>query len=196
MGEHYFTSKPGTPHNVKLLEFQFRGQTLRFYTDAGVFSRERVDYGSEVLLKALPPLQGKVLDLGCGYGALGVTLAKLNPEAQVTMVDVNERAAELAAKNLELNQVNNARVLVSDGFANVTGTYDYIISNPPIRAGKKVFYPWFEAAPSFLNPRGCLCIVIQKKQGAPSAEAKFKEIFGNCSALDKSGGYWILRSIL
>ena len=195
MNDHYFTNKPKTSHDVKTIEFTIRNQKLKFYTDAGVFSKQRVDYGSEIMLKALPPLEGQVLDLGCGYGALGITLAKLNPQAAITMVDINERAVKLARRNMKLNNVDNAQSLISDGLSKVTGTYNYIISNPPIRAGKKVIYPWFEKSKDFLEPGGWLCLVIQKKQGAKSAMDKLQEVFGNCEALDKTGGFWIIRSI-
>lgn len=192
---HYYTPDPHLPHETTVLEYTVGGRSLRFLTDAGVFSRHKVDYGSSVLIRSLPPLTGKVLDLGCGYGPIGISLAVLNPQAQVTMVDVNRRAVGLAQENIRANGIANAQALESDGFTQAPGPFQTIVSNPPIRAGKKVIYPLFEESFRHLEPGGVLYVVIQKKQGAASAQAKLEEIFGNCTVVEKSGGYWILKSI-
>ncbi|HOB34718.1 MAG: class I SAM-dependent methyltransferase [Firmicutes bacterium] len=193
--DHYFSTEPNVPHDVRTIHYSPRdGVTLTFVTDAGVFSRQRVDYGSHVLISALPPLTGRILDLGCGYGPIGISLARLNPGARVLMVDTNRRAVALAQKNIRANGVANARALVSDGFAAVEGLFAAIVSNPPIRAGKKVIYPLFRQSRDFLTPGGSLWLVIQKKQGAASAVALLQEIFGNCTVTEKSRGYWVLRS--
>jgi 16S rRNA (guanine1207-N2)-methyltransferase len=192
---HYYTPDPDLPHETTVLEYTVGGRCLRFLTDAGVFSRHKVDYGSNVLIRSLPPLTGKVLDLGCGYGPIGISLAVLNPQAQVTMVDVNRRAVALAQENIRANGIANARALESDGFSRAPGPFQAIVSNPPIRAGKKVIYPLFEESLHHLVPGGALYLVIQKKQGAASALAKLEEIFGNCTVVEKSGGYWVLKSI-
>lgn len=143
----------------------------------------------------MPDLSGKVLDLGCGYGAIGISLAKLNPNAHITMVDINERAVELAVRNIEQNQIKNAAAFVSDGYQQIYDRFHTIVSNPPIRAGKKIIYPLFEQSKDFLVPGGCLYLVIQKKQGAKSAADKLRAVFGNCEVINKKGGYWILKSI-
>ncbi|NLU35688.1 MAG: class I SAM-dependent methyltransferase [Clostridiales bacterium] len=193
--EHYYSQKPKSSHDVKCIPFSIKDIKLEFYTDASVFSKNKVDYGSEVLIRTLPDLSGKVLDLGCGYGAIGISLAKLNPNAHITMVDINERAVELAVRNIEQNQIKNAAAFVSDGYQQIYDRFHTIVSNPPIRAGKKIIYPLFEQSKDFLVPGGCLYLVIQKKQGAKSAADKLRAVFGNCEVINKKGGYWILKSI-
>ena len=192
--EHYFTHDPQSPHDIKTITYKFRDVSLELYTDSGVFSKDKVDYGSDVMIKSLPGLSGSILDLGCGYGVIGLSIAKANPAAHVTMVDINQRAVDLTAMNIERNGIKNAEAFVSDGFQNVNGLYNAIISNPPIRAGKSVIYPLFEESIKYLNPNGSLYLVIQKKQGAKSAVEKLISVFGNCEVINKQGGYWILKS--
>ena len=193
--QHYYTKNPEIAHDIGKIDFNIRDIKLQFMTDAGVFSRKGVDYGSQVMLRTLPDINGEVLDLGCGYGAIGITVAKLNPMSRVTMIDINERAVELADKNIILNRVENAECFQSDAFENVKGRYDVIVCNPPIRTGKKVIYPMFENSIKYLNSNSSLYIVIQKKQGAISAMEKLQEVYGNCEAINKDGGYWIIKSI-
>ena len=192
--EHYYTQNPQSPHNIKSISFSIKDTELEFYTDASVFSKDKVDYGSKIMITSLPALSGDILDLGCGYGAIGISIAKLNPETKVTMVDINQRAVELAIQNLERNHIKNAVAYVSDGFQQVNSQFNTIVSNPPIRAGKKVIYSLFEQSKDFLLPDGSLYLVIQKKQGAKSAVEKLKSVFGNCTVINKQGGYWILKS--
>jgi 16S rRNA (guanine1207-N2)-methyltransferase len=192
---HYYTQNPDTPHDIGTIDYEVNNIKLQLTTDSGVFSKNKVDYGSNLLIDSLPSATGNILDLGCGYGVIGISLALLNPSSFVTMVDINERAVDLAGKNIKLNNVTNARVTQSDGFSNVMDKFDMIVSNPPIRTGKKVIYPLFENSIRYLNPGGALYIVIQKKQGAKSAFSKLEEIYGNCDVINKSGGYWIIRSI-
>ncbi|HHT66146.1 MAG: class I SAM-dependent methyltransferase [Caldicoprobacterales bacterium] len=192
--EHYYTKNPKIPHDFKSIRFSIKGIQLEFDTDSGVFSKDRVDYGSKIMIQSLPALTGKILDLGCGYGAIGISIAKLNPKALVTMVDINQRAVELALRNLEKNQIKNAVAHFSDGYQQINERFHAIVSNPPIRTGKNVIYPLFEQSIDHLLPGGCLYLVIQKKQGAKSAVEKLISIFGNCEAINKQGGYWILKS--
>ena len=133
-----------------------------------------------------------MLDLGCGYGPLGISLAKVQG-VKATMVDINTRALELAKKNATRNGVV-VEVFQSNIYENISKTFDYIISNPPIRAGKQVVHSIIEESICYLNTGGSLTIVIQKKQGAPSAKAKMLDTFGNCDILKKDKGYYILRS--
>ena len=133
-----------------------------------------------------------LLDVGCGYGPLGISLAKVQG-VQSTMIDINSRAIDLAKKNAERNGVV-AHIFQSNIYENVSEKFDYIISNPPIRAGKKVVHEIIEGAFDHLNQGGSLTIVIQKKQGAPSAKAKMEDVFGNSEIIRKDKGYYILRS--
>ena len=191
--EHYYTNNPQTPHNIRNIDFVINQLHLELYTDAGVFSKHKVDYGSEILIKSLPELNGSILDLGCGYGVIGLSIAGLYPKVQVTMVDINQRAVDITQRNIERNQIKNAVTYVSDGFDQVNGSFNAIVSNPPIRTGKNVIYPLFEQSKQYLIPGGSLYLVIQKKQGAKSAMEKLHSIFSNCEAINKQGGYWILK---
>lgn len=193
--EHYYSENPKSRHHIFDIKYKLGDLELNFTTDTGVFSKTRVDYGTDILIRSLPPLHGKILDLGCGYGPIGISLAKLNPDSQITMVDINQRAVELARQNIQRNNVQNAIAFQSDGFEKVDGLFNVIVSNPPIRAGKKVIYPLFERSIDYLDKEGTLYLVIQKKQGAKSTVEKLIEIYGNCETINKKGGYWILRSI-
>jgi 16S rRNA (guanine1207-N2)-methyltransferase len=158
------------------------------------FSKNAVDYGSRVLLDNFQPESAKtLLDVGCGYGTLGLTLAK-KYGLQATLIDVNSRALDLAKENAQKNNVEVSDVYLSDIYENVKESFDAIISNPPIRAGKEVVHAILSGAYEHLNIEGHLTIVIQKKQGAPSAQKKMEEVFGNCEVVAKNKGYYILRS--
>lgn len=193
MTKMYYAENPDSAHDIHELKVTLLGQSFTFLTDSGVFSKKMVDYGSQVLLNTLDFEKGKtLLDLGCGYGPLGISLAKVqgvNP----TMVDVNNRAIDLAKQNAQKNGVE-ADIFQSDIYEKVNGTFDYIISNPPIRAGKQVVHTIISESINYLKVGGNLTIVIQKKQGAPSAKAKMEEVFGNVEILKRDKGYYILRS--
>ena len=193
MSEHYYTENPQSAHDERLIEVRALGNVLRFTTDAGVFSRDGLDRGTEVLLNALPELTGRVLDLGCGWGAVGVALGAKCPGLEIVMTDVNTRAVELSRRNLVQNGVR-AEVLQGDGFAPVTGTFDAIVTNPPIRAGKAVIYGLFDRARDFLNPGGRLYVVIRKQQGAPSALKHLKERYKTAGVIDRGGGFWVIEA--
>ena len=193
--EHYYTSDPASEHLYHRVTFDLKGQTLSFTTDSGVFSRDGVDFGTQLMIESLPPLSGTVLELGCGWGALSIPLALLNPTAAFTCVDVNRRALDLCVKNAADLGVK-ADIFEADGFASVEGTdYDAIITNPPIRAGKSVYYPWFEESWKRLKPGGLFACVAQKKQGAPSIKNELTRIFGNCEVIARDAGYWIITAV-
>ncbi|MGT2749922.1 class I SAM-dependent methyltransferase [Streptococcus orisasini] len=189
----YYTENPSSEHQLQDIRVDLLGQTFYFLTDSGVFSKKMVDYGSQVLLNSLNFEKEKtLLDVGCGYGPLGISLAKVYG-LEVTMVDINNRALDLAKTNAEKNGVS-ANIFYSNSYENISGCFDAIISNPPIRAGKQVVHAIIEGSIEHLNTGGSLTIVIQKKQGAPSAKAKMEQIFGNVAILKKDKGYYVLRS--
>ena len=195
MPDHYYTENPNSAHDERRITLTALGNALTFTTDAGVFSRDGLDRGTEVLLEALPPLSGRVLDLGCGWGAVGVALGKRWPGLEIVMTDINSRAVELARRNLAETGVT-ATVLQGDGFAAVSGSFDAIVTNPPIRAGKAVVYGLFDQAREYLKPGGALYVVIRKQQGAPSALKYLKERYGEAVTIDRGSGFHVLRAML
>lgn len=198
MSEHYFSQKPQSKSSPKTWKYRLRQKEFTFISDYGVFSKGEVDYGTRLLIEHFnpPSVKGDILDLGCGYGPIGIALASSFPDCQVTMVDVNERAILLAKQNAHLNDVKNVEILKSDRLKQLNERmFASILTNPPIRAGKKVVHAMFEESVLSLYSGGELWIVIQKKQGAPSAKKKLEQLFGNVEVVVKSKGYYILRSI-
>lgn len=191
MMSHYFAPDQSAESDQFMIPVTFRGETYQFVSDAGVFSKKQFDYGSRVMLEAvMDQLSGKVLDLGCGYGPVGVLIG-LHRKVDITMVDVNPRAVELAKANALAHSVK-AKVLVSDGFERLSETFDQVLLNPPIRAGKAVIYRLFEEARDHLVTGGKLIIVIRKKHGADSAKKKLQELFETVETIDRSGGYHVM----
>lgn len=190
----YYEDNRDLAHDVQELSVELLGLPLHFLTDAGVFSKNAIDYGSRVLLDNFQPEGAKtLLDVGCGYGTLALTLAK-KFDLKVTLVDVNSRALDLAKKNADKNNIEVNDIFLSNIYDQVEGKFDAIISNPPIRAGKEVVHTILSDAYEHLNDGGHLTIVIQKKQGAPSAQKKMKDVFDNCEIVAKDKGYYILKS--
>ena len=195
MNDHYFTRVPQSESKPVACEYTYRGIPLSFRTDAGVFSRGEVDTGTRLLLEALPEeMSGEILDLGCGWGVIGIAIAKKWTEARVTMADVNTRALELSRENARRNRAD-AVCVESDGMAALEGrTFDAVVTNPPIRAGKQVIYKMFADAAKSLRPGGALYLVIRKQQGAESCMKYLQTIYRSVEKLDKSGGFWVLKA--
>lgn len=197
MSSHYYTSKPGTAHDIREIEYTFLGRRLSFLTDANVFSKDRVDFGSSLLIQTMQiNPNANVLDLGCGYGPVGICTALLADAGSITMVDINERAVELARKNIKQNGISNAEVLISDGVQALPkdARFDTVLTNPPIRAGKDKVFEFYEGAHHYLVDGGELWVVIQKKQGADSTEKKLKEIFSEVEMVQQEKGYRIYKA--
>lgn len=194
MNDQYYTADPTSESRPVPCAFPYRGYGLNFMTDAGVFSKGELDVGSRLLLEALPTLEGDVLDLGCGWGAIGVAIAKANKGAEVVMADVNHRALGLCRENCTRNGVT-AEVIESDGMAAVMGRrFDAVVTNPPIRAGKQVIYRMFADAAVSLKEGGALYLVIRKQQGAESCVKYLKTLYHEVEKLDKSAGFWVLKA--
>ena len=192
MAEYYYTNNPTSEHEERHFTSVFMGRTLAFETDAGVFSKQHIDPGSEILCKSLPELHGRVLDMGCGWGAMTVMALARFPALDVTMADVNERALDLAVRNVQKNGMQ-AKAVLSDGFERVEGEFDAVMTNPPIRAGKAVIYRMFEDAKAHLAEGGRLFLVIRKQQGAPSALNYLRTLFAQVDTLEKKSGFWVIR---
>lgn len=196
-GEMYFTANPNSEHHYQNFDFELLGHDLHFKTDSGVFSKSTVDFGTRTMLTALAKTTiepGKILDLGTGYGPVGIAIAKAF-NRQVDMSDVNERALDLARQNANSNAVGNqVNVFQSDMYGNISDKYALILVNPPIRAGKTVVTTMLQEGRHHLIPGGKLIAVLQKKQGAPSAQKKLLAAFGNVTTIHKDKGYYILES--
>ncbi len=196
MSNQYFENNEKLKSDIRTIKYYFKKNTLLFDTDNGVFSKGGIDFGSHTLLETLPELDDKktLLDVGCGYGAMSLSLAKKYPSLRVDMIDVNLRAIELAKSNALKNNITNVAVFESNCYDKVREKYDVIISNPPIRAGKKVVFEILSGSYEHLNEGGELWVVIQKKQGAESSLKHLKTIYQNVEVVNKSGGYWIILS--
>lgn len=192
---HYFTndahvkSEPKTYH-VSLFNLHFT-----FLADHGVFSMNGLDFGTKSLLENIQLNDAKsLLDVGCGVGPIGIILKTLKSDMVVDMIDVNQRAIGLAKANAQTNKVD-VNVFASYLYEKVNQTYDVIVSNPPIRTGKKVIYPLYENAYDHLNEGGALWIVVQKKQGAPSTVSFLETIYNKVNVVAKVKGYFIICAI-
>lgn len=196
MADHYFTNQPNSKTDKKVFSFTLRGNDLKFQSDSGVFSRNEVDFGTRVLINefTFPEIEGNILDVGCGYGPIGLSIAKDDSNRTVEMVDVNLRAIELAKENAIVNKIENVKIYESSIYENVTGEYAAILTNPPIRAGKSVVHEILKESHDRLLPGGELWVVIQKKQGAPSALELLKGIFDEVEVVKKDKGYYIIKS--
>lgn len=197
MSDHYYSEKPTARHHRQHIDVTLRGQTLKFITDAGVFSKRRIDYGSSLLIEHMVfPNDACVLDVGCGYGAIGLFAAKLAQHGSVVMVDINERAVSLARENALLNNITNVDVKQGDLYDGLDGTtFTTIVTNPPIRAGKSIVHRIYEEAQHFLVDGGELWVVIQKKQGAASTLHKLQQLYAQVEEVAKAKGYRIYKAI-
>ncbi len=196
MAEQYFSSRPTSRRKPALLRATVRGLTLTFRTDAGVFSRSGLDRGTELLLRAVDigPCE-HILDLGCGYGALGIAAAKLSEGGHVLLTDVNERAVALAKANVRRNGVTNAEVRRGDLYGPVAGmAFDHIVCNPPLRAGRGVVDRIVSEAPAHLLDGGRLWLVARTRQGADALRARMDKMFGNAAVARRGSGYKVLVS--
>ena len=194
---HYFDSNPNVAHHEKVISFKLFDKQIELITDSGVFSKNRVDEGSLAFLKVLLPLNltGKILDLGCGYGTIGLTIAMFSTDARVTLADINSRALALCSENAKLLGLSQrVTCLQSNIFENIEGIYDSIVINPPIRAGKSVTYSMYQGSYDRLIDGGSLYIVIRKNQGGPTASKYIENLFGNIELLKRDKGYYIYRA--
>lgn len=195
MDDHYYSSTPQSESEPKWITFDLENTSLKLKTDRGVFSKGSVDFGSKLLIESFvfPDMDGSLLDVGCGYGVIGISIAKRYPDHELTMVDINERAVSLASENAIHNGIK-AHVFQSNIYEKVYGKFAVILSNPPIRAGKDVVHKILDDAMGHLLPGGELWIVIQKKQGAPSALKKLEETYDVVDVVKRSKGYYIIRA--
>jgi 16S rRNA (guanine1207-N2)-methyltransferase len=192
--EHYYTQSPTSDYNTYQITYNINKHSIALKTADGVFCKHSVDFGSDLLISAVAKEEcpERLLDMGCGYGVVGISLGTIF-DCQITMCDINERAVSLARENAK--GMTDANVFQSDGFEKVEGTFDIIVTNPPIRAGKTVYYSWFDKSIEHLNNGGRFYCVIQKKQGAPSSMRHLESIYGNCEIIAKDKGYYIIKCV-
>ncbi len=192
--EHYFTSKPKSDERFGLVRSCLCGKSFEFLTSSSVFSKTKIDLGTQLLIEAMVlPQTGSILDIGCGYGAVGIAAATFNPNLLVVMTDVNIRAVRLARKNLELNKVTNAEVKYGQLYEPVKGLiFNCVLSNPPVSAGMETVRAIVKQAPKVMATKATFQMVIRSKIGAKALPTLFKEIFGNCEVLARESGYRVL----
>lgn len=198
MSDHYYSEKPHSEFKTEKIHCTLRNQSFTFTTGSGVFSKRGIDFGTQLIIETFeePVVTGPFLDLGCGYGPIGIVLASTYKNRSFVMADVNERAINLTKKNIAENNVENVEVLQSDGFVNIKeNAFAAIITNPPIRTGKKVVYPMLEESYARLRDGGELWVVIQKKQGAPSLMSFLQTLFTNVEVKNRRKGYHIIRAV-
>ena len=189
--DHYFTNNENLKSEIKTLNYEYNDYSFSFLSDNGVFSKSHIDYGSKLLVETFlrhSQSKGKVLDVGCGYGFMGIVIAKVLG-VPVTMIDINKRAVHLTKRNIDNIRVN-AKALVSDCYESVDDKYDVIITNPPVRAGKKVLLAILDGAKDYLNDDGELWYVLRKDQGAKSMEKMLSNVY-NVENICKNKGFYI-----
>ncbi len=192
MGQ-YFTNDNSIPSKLVKTRAVVLNNSFIFYTDNGVFSKDGLDFGSRLLLENIPltEIGESLLDVGCGYGVFGIVLNKILG-VKVTMCDVNRRALHLAEKNIKENKCSDCSVIESNCYQNINSKYSTIITNPPIRAGKKVVYEILEGAKDYLLSGGRLFFVVRKEQGAKSIISDMQKIY-NVEVLERKKGFFIIK---
>ena len=186
---YYFTNDKNLKSNEQVKKIVIKNIPFSFYTDNGVFSKKGLDFGTRTLLENLPLLSGDILDLGCGYGPIGIYLSK---NANVDMIDVNERSIALTLKNAELNNTK-VNAFISNGYENISRKYDYIVTNPPIRVGKKILYDLLFNAKNYLKEDGKLYLVVNKDQGAKTLVNDLKKQY-IVNIIIKNKGFYIIEA--
>jgi 16S rRNA (guanine1207-N2)-methyltransferase len=201
----YFEAIPDTPSNRKFVEYRINGINFKFVTDTAVFSKTAVDKGTDLLLEStiadikerVPGRNESLLDLGCGWGVVGIVMKTVFTLFDVTCVDVNTRAVALAKENARMNLRAPDHILVSDILKEIPEDklFDTVMTNPPVRAGKKTVFAFYEQSYAHLKEGGAIYVVLQRKQGADSTKKKLTELFGNCETVDIKGGYHVMKSV-
>ncbi|MBN2111947.1 class I SAM-dependent methyltransferase [Candidatus Woesearchaeota archaeon] len=195
MPEHYYSEKQTSKLNLGKIRVRLRNHELEFWTGSGVFSGKKVDKGSELLANDSIIKEGwRVLDLGCGYGAVGIAVAKAYTSSEVVLTDINQRAVKLSRMNRKLNKAQNVSVVQGNMYERVNGKFDTILLNPPQTAGREICFKMIENAKKFLNKGGMLQIVARHKKGGKLLSDKMKSVFGNVEEISKKSGYRIYIS--
>lgn len=193
---HYFTNEPQRDSKEYEIHYTFEGQPFTLMSVTGVFSNQRLDGGTNLFIQTLlkEPLEGRFLDLGCGYGPVGLTLATLRPSLDVTLSDINLAAVAFSEKNARKLGLKKTRILASDGFQNIDSTFQTIALNPPISAGKSTMYRLYQESAHHLEKGGTLYVVIRKDKGAASTVVELKKYFTEVTLIARDRGYHVYRA--
>lgn len=195
MTEHYYSKKQTSKLRIKEIEVKLRGNNLKFYTGSGVFSIGKIDKGTQLLIeKCIIKPNWKVLDLGTGYGPIGISIAKAFPSTKILMTDINQRAIKLTKNNIKLNNITNTEIKKSNLYNNIKEKFNTILTNPPQTAGKEICFEIIEKAKDHLKNNGLLQLVARHNKGGKELEKKMKEIFGNVKEMAKKSGYRVYVS--
>lgn len=195
--EHYFTEKPKSRNRKEQFKTVILENSIIINSSSGIFSLKDIDFGTRLLIENAKIRGEEVLDLGCGYGIIGITIKKMHSNINVTMIDINERAIKLSKENCELNNVT-AKVLQSNIFANPelhNKKFDVILTNPPFSAGKNICFQFIEQSFQHLNKNGVFQLVAPHNKGGESQKRKMMEVFGNAGEIVKKSGYRVYISI-
>ena len=196
-GEHYFSENPQSKTNLSLITAHLRGRKFEFFTSSSVFSKKRIDPGTRLLIESMIlPKKGVVLDIGCGYGAVGIAVATFNPELQVFLTDINNRAVVLAKQNAEKNKVKNVKVKQGNLYDPVGDQiFDCVLSNPPISAGMDIVQAIIQKALARMSNNASLQMVVRSKVGKKLLPPIFENTFGNVTVLSIESGYRVLMAV-
>ncbi|MDD2208326.1 MAG: methyltransferase [Bacilli bacterium] len=189
---HYFTNNENLKSEIRVLKYSYGEYNFIFNSDLGVFAKDKIDEGSKLLVETYfkyGKKDVKVLDAGCGYGFVGITLSKVM-NVKVDFIDINNRALHLTKMNLKNNKVSG-QVFLSNIYDNVNEKYDVIIVNPPIRAGKKVYMKFIEDAFNYLEVDGELWIVMRTNHGVKNIYKNLK-ITKKSEILSKNKGFYVI----
>jgi 16S rRNA (guanine1207-N2)-methyltransferase len=192
--EHYFAEVPKSEAKLGMVHTRLRGEPFKFITASSVFSKKQVDLGTRLLIETMQlPDKGNVLDVGCGYGAVGIAAAASNPRLHVVMTDVNMRAVQLARRNTKINNVRKAEVRHGYLYEPIKDlTFNCVLSNPPVSAGMETVKALITQAPQVMTAEATFQMVIRSKIGAKTLPSVFNEAFGNCRVLERKSGYRVL----
>lgn len=191
----YFDNDKNIKSEKRNIRFYFKNKEYNLFSDNGVFSKDKFDYGTRLLLESIDieGLSGNILDLGCGIGVVGIILKTINKNVNIDMVDVNERAIELSKENMVISNINN-NVFISNVYENVNCKYDYIITNPPIRAGKEIIRKFLLGSYEYLNNNGILYFVMRKDHGVKSMIKELESNF-NVEVVNRDKGFYIIKCL-
>ena len=194
--EHYFTENPTSPLRLRTIQLLYKGRILKFLTGGGVFATENIDPGTALLVENLV-LKGdeRVLDMGCGWGAIGIAAAISVPKGNVVMTDINKRALDLARKNARTAGLSNVEVVPGNLFTRLEGIkFDVIASNPPYRSGRDLILRFLDEAPAHLEMDGRLVMVGKGTQGIIYYQHYLEERWKSVEVLGRKSGYRVIEA--